>query len=380
MINFNKPHFTGKEIIYIDQVIKTGHISGNGIFTQKNQRFFEQKYHFGKSLLTNSCTDALEMAAILCDIQAGDEVIIPSYTFVSTVLPFVRQGAKIVFADSQEKNPNIDADKIESIISKRTKAIVPVHYAGISCDMEKIMELAKKYKLFVVEDAAHAIDSYYISETKNEKMFLGSIGHFSAFSFHETKNIVSGEGGLLNINDPRFFERAEIIWEKGTNRSEFISGKIDKYGWVDTGSSFLPSEITAAFLFAQLESLEKIQEKREAIWQTYDKLLRPLSEMGNFSVPMIPNYATNNGHIYYVVCNSAKDRIRLMNSLKEKGISTTFHYQSLHKSKYYIEKHDGRILNNSDHFTECLLRLPFYHDLTTKEIKFICKEIRNFYD
>lgn len=378
MISFNKPFFTGNEILYIQQAIKSGHIAGNGIFTQNCQKYFEQKYHFGKSVLTTSCTDALEMASILCNIQTGDEVIIPSYTFVSSALPFVRQGAKLVFADSQADHPNMDAEKIEQLITPRTKAIVAMHYAGVSCDMDKIMGLAAKYKLFVIEDAAHSVDSYYVAS--NGPKALGSMGHFSAFSFHETKNIVAGEGGMLNINDPTFFKRAEIIWEKGTNRAEFISGKIDKYGWVDIGSSFLPSEITAAFLFAQLESLDKIQAKRKSIWQNYYELLKPLSEKGFFTVPVIPPYATNNGHIFYIVCNSAEDRTRLIASLKDKGISTAFHYQSLHKSKYYIDKHDGRELKSSDHFTECLLRLPFFFDLTMKGIELVCNEVRYFYE
>ncbi|MFA5299796.1 MAG: dTDP-4-amino-4,6-dideoxygalactose transaminase, partial [Lutibacter sp.] len=252
-IPFNKPYLSGKEFDYIQEAIISGHISGNGSFTKKCNTFFENTYGFKKALLTTSCTDALEMCAILADIKPGDEVIVPSYTFVSTALAFVRQGAKIVFADSQPNHPNLDADKLESLITDKTKAIVPVHYAGVACDMDKIMELAEKYNLIVIEDAAQAIDSYY----KNKP--LGSIGHMAAFSFHETKNINSGEGGLLAINDERFINRAEIIWEKGTNRAEFFRGEINKYGWVDTGSSFLPSDITAAYLLAQLENIEKIQ-------------------------------------------------------------------------------------------------------------------------
>ena len=260
MIPFNKPYLTGKETQYIIEAVNSGKISGNGMFTQKCQTFFEKNFGFKKALLTTSCTDALEMCAMLANVNQGDEVIVPSYTFVSTALAFVRQGAEIVFADSCADNPNIDADEIEQLITKKTKAIVVVHYAGISCDMDKIMLLAKKHNLIVIEDAAQAIDSYYNGKP------LGSIGHLAAFSFHETKNIISGEGGMLTINDDRFINRAEVIWEKGTNRASFFRGEIEKYNWVDTGSSFLPSEVTAAFLFAQLENLEAIQTKRKKIW------------------------------------------------------------------------------------------------------------------
>ena len=259
-IPFNKPYLTGREAHYMYQAVMKGKLSGNGEFTKRCQSFFEERYGFKKCLLTTSCTDALEMAAILCDIQPGDEVIVPSYTFVSSALAFVREGAKIVFADSMQRNPNIDAEKIEALITPKTKVIVPVHYAGVACDMDKIMQIANKYNLIVVEDAAQAIDSYY------KERPLGSIGHLSAFSFHETKNIIAGEGGMLAINDERFIRRAEIIWEKGTNRAEFFRGEVNKYGWVDTGSSFLPSEVVAAFLWAQLEELDNIQNRRKLLW------------------------------------------------------------------------------------------------------------------
>src|SRR6056297_1616853 len=255
MIPFNKPYLTGNETAYIKEAVSSGKISGNGTFTKKCQAFFRERYGFKKALLTTSCTDALEMCALLADIQPGDEVIIPSYTFVSTALAFVRQGAVIKFADSRPDHPRIDEESIESLISDRTKAIVPVHYAGIACDMDLIMNLANQYDLLVIEDAAQAIESNYKGQS------LGSIGHLAAFSFHETKNINAGEGGLLAINDDRFIGRSEIIWEKGTNRAAFFRGEIDKYGWVDTGSSFLPSELTAAFLWAQLEDIDKIQNR-----------------------------------------------------------------------------------------------------------------------
>ena len=272
-IPFNKPYLTGNETKYIETAVNSGKISGNGEFTKKCQSFFEEKYGLKKCLLTTSCTDALEMAAILCDIKQGDEVIVPSYTFVSSALAFVRQGAKIVFADSLPYHPNIDVDKVESLITKKTKAIVPVHYAGMACDMDKIMALAEKHNLFVIEDAAQAIDSYYFNKN-GEKKPLGSIGDLATFSFHETKNIISGEGGMLVINNEKFIKRAEIIWEKGTNRAEFFRGEVNKYGWVDTGSSFLPSEIIAAFLWAQIENIEDIQAKRKKIWEKYYTLLK----------------------------------------------------------------------------------------------------------
>lgn len=375
MIPFNKPYLTGKEAHYMYQAVFSGKISGNGSFTKACQAFFEKNYGFRKCLLTTSCTDALEMAAILCDLQPGDEVIVPSYTFVSSALAFVRQGATIVFADSYADNPNIDADKIESLITEKTKVIVPVHYAGVACEMDKIMEIADRHGILVVEDAAQAIDSYYcLSETNNnslqgvEKKALGSIGHLAAFSFHETKNIISGEGGMLVINDERFVRRAEIIWEKGTNRAEFFRGEVNKYGWVDTGSSFLPSEMVAAFLYAQLENLELIQNKRKELWNHYHELLMPLAEKGMFKLPVLPEYATNNAHMFYLVCNSLDERSELIKKLKSNDVLAVFHYLSLHSSEYYKNKHDGRDLPNCDHFADCLVRLPLYFELTKEDI------------
>lgn len=263
MIPFNKPYLTGYETLYIEDAVKSGKISGNGLYTSKCHEYFENRYGFNKCLLTTSCTDALEMAAILCDIHFGDEVIIPSYTFVSSANAFVLRGAKIVFADSRKDHPCIDESKLEELITDKTKVIVVVHYAGIACNMDVIMQIANRYNILVVEDAAHAIDAFYKGKP------LGSIGHLGCFSFHETKNIIAGEGGMLIINDKRFNTRAEIIWEKGTNRAAFWRGEVNKYGWVDIGSSFLPSEVIAAFLYAQLENLDKIQKKRKEIWQYY---------------------------------------------------------------------------------------------------------------
>lgn len=377
MTPFNKPYLTGKEAHYMYEAVYTGKLSGNGAFTKKCHSYFEQRYGFGKCLLTTSCTDALEMAAILCNIEPGDEVIVPSYTFVSTALAFVRQGAKIVFADSYTDNPNIDADTIETLITPRTKAIVPVHYAGVACDMDKIMALATKYDILVVEDAAQAVDSYYTSPTTGEKKALGSIGHLGCFSFHETKNIIAGEGGMLSINDERFYGRAEIIWEKGTNRAEFFRGEVNKYGWVDTGSSFLPSEVIAAFLYAQLENLDDIQSKRKKIWQRYhDGLAQHTNQI--FQLPTLPDFATNNAHMFYVVCHSLSDRARLIQHLKENGVWAVFHYLSLHSSDYYQDKHDGRELPNCDKFADCLLRLPMYYELTDQEIEKTIDAIKGY--
>ncbi len=378
MIPFNKPYLTGKEMQYIEEAVKSGKISGNGLFTKKCQEFFEKEFGFKKTLLTTSCTDALEMAAILADIKEGDEVIVPSFTFVSTALAFVRQGADIVFADSYSNNPNIDADQIEALITEKTKAIVVVHYAGVACDMDKIMSIANKHGIIVIEDAAQAIDSYYISKNGTKKA-LGSIGHLSAFSFHETKNIISGEGGMLCINDDRFIQRAEIIWEKGTNRSQFFRGEVDKYSWVDTGSSFLPSEIISAFLWAQIENMRDIQDKRIKIWNRYYEGLSSFEPVSikKPKLPLVPEYATNNAHMFYLVCDNVDDRTKFIQHLKDKGILSVFHYLSLHKSSYY-EKYSTRKseLPNSDIFSDCLVRLPLFYELTDEQVEYIINTIK----
>lgn len=372
-ITFNKPYLVGRETDYIKDAVNNLKISGDGVYTKKCHQFFEEQYSFKKVLLTTSCTDALEMAAILLNIKPGDEVIAPSYTFVSTVNAFVLRGAKIVFCDSYKSNPNIDADKIEALITKNTKVIVPMHYAGFACDMDKIMAIANKYNLYVVEDAAQAIDSYYKGKP------LGSIGHLAAFSFHETKNIISGEGGMLVINNPEYITRAEIIREKGTNRSQFFRGEIDKYGWVDIGSSFLPSDIIAAFLYAQLEHLSEIQIKRKHIWNKYYENLKPLVEMGCFEFPVIESYATNNAHMFYIVCESLHIRAQLIEFLKQRNIHAVFHYLSLHKSPFYLKENNLVDLPNCDRFSDCLVRLPFYYELKDAEIDFVCKAIHDFY-
>lgn len=372
-IPFNKPFLTGRETDYIRQAVESGKISGNGAFTQKCQRFLEQRYGFRKVLLTTSCTDALEMAAILSGVGPGDEVIVPAFTFVSSALAFVRQGAKIVFADSRPDNPNLDLRTVEALITPRTKVLVVVHYAGVACDMEAAMTLAAKHRLLVVEDAAQAIDATYKGRP------LGGIGHLGCFSFHETKNIIAGEGGALVINDERFMRRAEIIWEKGTNRAEFFRGEVNKYGWVDTGSSFLPSEIIAAFLWAQLEHLEAIQAKRRALWAAYADGLADLARQGLFTLPALPDFASNNAHMFYIVCRSLEERTALIAQLKQNGILAVFHYLALHRSPFYAAKHDGRELPEADRYADRLLRLPMFFDLAPAQVAEICAHIRQFY-
>jgi dTDP-4-amino-4,6-dideoxygalactose transaminase len=378
MIPFNKPYLTGKESIYIEDAVKTGKLSGNGIYTQKCQNWFENFYGFGKCLLTTSCTDALEMSAILINIQPGDEVILPSYTFVSTANAFLLRGAKLVFVDSRIDHPGINEDSIEELITSKTKVIVPVHYAGFACDMDKIMYLASKYNLFVIEDAAQAIDSFYIGKD-GIKRPLGSIGHFSAFSFHETKNIISGEGGMLVINDKQFEKRAEIIWEKGTNRSSFFRGEVDKYNWVDIGSSFLPSEIIAAFLWAQIEKIEDIQKRRSVIWNKYYQKLNIWAQNNGIGIPHVPNYSTNNFHLFYILTKDLKQREELILFLKSLGIYVVFHYSSLHKSDFFHKNYKGLSLKNSDNYSECLIRLPLFYDLEDKIQDYIIESLIRFF-
>jgi len=379
-IPFNKPYLTGKEAHYMYQAVYSGKLSGNGLFTKKCQQFFEERYGLKKCLLTTSGTDALEMCAMLCDLKPGDEVIIPSYTFVSTALAFLREGAKVVFADSMKRNPNLDAETIEELITPRTKVIVPVHYAGIACDMDAIMSVAEKHNLLVVEDAAQAIDSYYKSNVKHKALPLGGIGHLAAFSFHETKNVTAGgEGGLLVLNDERFVRRAEIIWEKGTNRAEFFRGEVNKYGWVDMGSSFLPAEINAAFLWAQLENLDEIQTKRKLLWNRYQELLKPLADRGLFKLPDVPEYATNNAHMFYLIFSNLEKRSDFIKYMKDNGVLAVFHYLSLHKSAYYVDKHDGRVLPECDRYADTLVRLPMYYDLSVGDVDYICSLISKFY-
>ena len=375
MIHFNRPYMTGKETEYIRDAVMGGKISGNGEYTKRCQKFLEDRYGFRKCLLTTSGPDALEMAAILTGVGPGDEVIVPSYTFVSTALAFLRCGAKVVFADSRDDEPNIDASKIESLITPRTKVIVPVHYAGCACDMDAIMDIANRHNLLVVEDAAQAVDSFYLSAPATRdasgtvKRPLGGIGHLGCFSFHETKNIISGEGGLLAINDERFVRRAEIIWEKGTNRAEFFRGEVNKYGWVDIGSSFLPTEIVSAFLWAQLEHLDEIQAERKRLWQAYwDFLSDVRRETGDaFRLPKIPDYATNNAHMFYLLFPDLAKRSDFIAKMKAQDVLTVFHYLPLHSSEYYKAQHDGRELPNCDRYSDTLVRLPLYCGLASDQ-------------
>lgn len=372
MIPFNKPYLTGMEIDYVSDAIKQGKISGDGSYTKKCHEFFETKYGFKKVLMTTSCTDALEMAAILLDIQPGDEVIAPSYTFVSTVNAFALRGAKIVFADSYLDHPNIDPIEISKLITPKTRAIVVVHYAGVACDMDAIMDIANKHNISVVEDAAQAIDSYYKGKP------LGSIGTFGTFSFHETKNISAGEGGLLAINDEKYIHRAEIIREKGTNRSSFFRGEVAKYGWVDIGSSFLPSDIIAAYLYAQLECLDMIQSRRKEIWNRYFDNLTTILANTNISLPVIADHSTNNAHMFYLVCKDIEQRTHFIKHLKDNGVYAVFHYLSLHKSEYYNDKYVGYDLKNADSFTDSLVRLPLFYDLTNDNVDYIVDVIKDY--
>lgn len=374
-IPFNKPFLTGKEAHYMYKAVFTGKLSGNGYFTKKCQDFFSNRYGFKKCLLTTSGTDALEMCAMLCELKPGDEVIVPSYTFVSTALAFLREGAKVVFADSMNGNPNLNAETLDALITHRTRVIVPVHYAGVACDMDAIMSIARKHNLLVVEDAAQAIDSYYNGQA------LGGIGDLGAFSFHETKNVTAGgEGGALIINNERFIRRSEILWEKGTNRAEFFRGAVNKYGWVDMGSSFLPAEINAAFLWAQLESLDAIQSKRKQLWERYFEGLSPLASHGFIKLPQIPTYATNNGHMFYIVCRNLDERSGLIKCLKNNGVTAPFHYLSLHKSEYYLSHFAERpILPNCDHYADCLVRMPMYYELSLEQVDYIVTLVQDYF-
>ncbi len=373
-IPFNKPFIVGKELYYIEQAVKEGNLAGDGPFTKKCAAWMENSFAAKRVLLVHSCTAALEIAAILCDLQPGDEVIVPSYTFVSTVNAFVLRGAKPVFCDIRSDTMNMDENKIEELITPLTKVIVPVHYAGVACNMDKIMRLAVKYNLLVVEDAAQGVCSRYKGQA------LGTIGHLGCYSFHETKNFISGEGGALAINDCRFIERAEIIREKGTDRSKFFRGQVDKYTWVDIGSSYLASELTAAFLYAQLEEADKITKKRHEIWKQYLQLLLPLEAAGILRLPVIPDACTHNGHMFYILLESQTVRAALIAHFKLHDIMAVFHYIPLHsspmgKSFWPEEKH----LPVTENMSERLLRLPCYYELTDSDIRKVISEIKLFF-
>lgn len=373
-ISFNIPPFVGKEKEYIDKAIENRKISGDGEFTKKCNAWIEENTGAAKALLTTSCTHATEMAALLCDIGPGDEVIMPSYTFVSTADAFVLRGATAVFVDIRPDTMNIDEQLIEAAITDRTKAIVPVHYAGVSCEMDAIMDIASRYELRVIEDAAQGIASTYKGKA------LGTIGDFGCFSFHETKNISMGEGGALLIRNPADLERAEIIREKGTNRSKFFRGQIDKYTWVDAGSSYLPSELNAAYLYAQMEEIDKIQSNRMMCWNKYYEELKTLQEVGKIDLPFIPEDCVHNAHMFYIKTQDLEERTGLISFLKDSGIGVVFHYIPLHSAP--AGKKYGRF-HGEDRFTtresERLLRLPLYYGLTENEVYRICEKIREFY-
>jgi dTDP-4-amino-4,6-dideoxygalactose transaminase len=372
-IPFNKPYFAGREIQHIVNAAYWGHISGNGVYTQQCHDFFEEKYGYKKCFLTTSCTDAFEMAVMLMDLQPGDEVILPSFTYVSTANPFLLKGAKIVFADSMEEHPNIDLKKAESLITEKTKVLVVMHYGGVAVDMDKAVELAKKYNLVLLEDTAHAIDSFYKGKP------LGSFGDFAAFSFHETKNVSAGEGGMLAINNEKYIERAEIIWEKGTNRAAFSRGEVSKYEWVDVGASFLPSDMIAGVLFAQLENIEDIQHKRISIWERYYENLKHLEEKGLVKLPRILPGATNNGHLFYLLTDNTQQRDEMLTFLNNNRVHAVFHYIPLHSSPYFRPLHDGRELPHADRFSETILRLPFFYELPLEVVDMVCEQVEKFY-
>lgn len=366
MIHFNKPYMTGKESAYIAEAHALGQLSGDGQFTKRCHRWLEEKTGAGKALLAHSCTGALEMAAILADIRPGDEVIMPSYTFVSTANAFVLRGGVPVFVDVRPDTLNIDENQIEAAITPRTKAIVPVHYAGVACAMDVIMDIAQRRNLIVIEDAAQAILSTHRGRQ------LGSIGHLAAYSFHETKNIISGEGGALLVNNPRFGKRAEIIREKGTNRAQFFRGELDKYTWVDIGSSYLPSEVTAAFLWAQLEEAESITRRRIEIWDRYHAILEPLEAGGQLRRPVVPDDCQHNAHMYYILLESLEQRTAAIEALKRGGVHAVFHYVPLHSSPAGIRhgRTSGR-LPITEKFSERLLRLPMWIGLTLEQQELI---------
>ena len=375
MIPFNIPPILGSEIEFAKQAIENKKICGDGSFTKKCHNWFEDKLNCKKALLTTSCTHALEMAAILLDIKEGDEVIMPSYTFVSTANAFVLRGAKIIFVDIRPDTMNIDETKIEQAITNKTKAIVPVHYAGVACEMDTIMDLASRYNLFVIEDAAQGMMSSYKGKA------LGTIGHLGTFSFHETKNYTSGgEGGLLIINDERFIERAEIIREKGTNRSAFLQGMVDKYSWVDVGSSYLPSELNAAFLYAQLQEADKINQNRLDSWDIYYDKLKELEIEGKIELPTIPKECQHNAHMFYIKVKDLENRSMSIKYLKDNGITSVFHYVPLHSAKagemFGEFKGEDRYTTKE---SERLMRLPMYYGLTVEDIDVVCTTINQFY-
>jgi len=375
LIPFNKPYLSGSELEYIKQAVEQKQISGDGEFSRRCQRFFEREFGFEKALFTTSCTDALEMAALLCK---GDgepaEIILPSYTFVSCANAFALHGYTLKFADSEPTHPNISPESIEAMITPATKALLVVHYAGVACDMDRILQIAKRYNLALIEDVAHGPKSFH-----REKL-LGTFGSLSAFSFHETKNISCGEGGMLGINAASMRDQAEIHWQKGTNRSAFSEGRVDKYSWVDLGSSFLGSDILAAYLWAQLEKFEEIQEKRLSHWIRYRDGLSQLATRGDVELPYVPDFASVNGHIFYILTDSIETRKKLLEYLNANGVNAVFHYVTLHDSPYFEKRNTGeKDLPNAKKFSETLLRLPLFYELTLEEQERIIGLVKQFY-
>lgn len=372
-IPFNKPSIVGKELEYIAQAVSLGNIGADGHFTRRCAEFLESRFHVGKALMTPSCTAALEMAAILCELQPGDEVVMPSFTFVSTANAVVRMGARPVFVDIRPDTLNLDERLIEAAFSPRTRAIFPVHYAGVACEMDAILELARDRKLLVVEDAAQGVNAYYRQRP------LGSLGQLATYSFHETKNFVCGEGGALCVNCPELVERAHIIRDKGTNRQKFFRGDVDKYSWVDVGGSYVPSEIVCAFLLAQLEAMDDITRRREAIFEHYDRQLRPLQQQGLLRVPYAPDHCRTNCHIYYLVLPSQELRDGLIRCLREQAIHAVFHYVPLHASPMgqKLGYREGD-LPVTESISSRLVRLPLYLELSTPRQQAVVDQVIRF--
>ena len=373
-IPFNKPFFAGKEVQNIVNAAYYGHLSGNGPFTKMCHYFFEERWGFKKTYLTTSCTDAFEMAALLMNIKEGDEVIMPSFTFVSTTSPFILRGARLVFADSRADHPNMDMDKVEDLITEKTRVLVVMHYGGVAVNMDKAVALAKKYNLILLEDVAHAIDATYNGKP------LGTFGDFAAFSFHETKNVSSGEGGLLAVNNEKYIEQADIVWEKGTNRTAFEDGKVGRYEWVGLGASYTPSDMIAGMLYAQLENIDDIQSRRITIWERYYEKLKVLEEKNLVVIPHIPDFAVNNGHLFYLLLENRKQRDALIRFMDENHIMTVFHYLPLHSSPYFINKHDGRPLPNAERFADTIIRLPFFYELPLMIVDMIADKVIEFFE
>ena len=373
MIDFNRPAYTGKEMEYIQDAIQRGMLCGDGEYTTQCSRWMEERFHTAHVMLTTSCTHALEMAAYLSDIQPGDEVIMPAYTFVSTADAFVLRGARIVFVDIRPDTMNIDEDLIEPAITEKTKAIVVVHYAGVSCEMDKILQIAHKYGLKVVEDAAQGVNAYYKGKA------LGTIGDFGCYSFHETKNYTMGEGGAILFDKDEYQEKAEILREKGTDRSKFFRGQVDKYRWMDYGSSYLPSELNAAYLYAQLEVCDQIQDKRMEIWNYYHRELEALEKEGKITRPVIPEGCIHNAHMYYLKVRDMEVRTKLIHYLREKGICSVFHYIPLHTAP--AGKKFGRFAGEDRYTTkesERLLRLPMFYNLDMKDVEYVTEQLKSF--